>query len=155
MNKKNFSSSEGDILEQFQYPLTLQDEGQVHIIFPVIICHVIDDNSPLYTLSASQLLTKRWENTKQIEKNWDWIAFTKLDLIAIHWNRFEIIVTFTGASASTGQTTEERTSYLSNEIMWGHRFVNIVEYDTENCEYFIDYAEFETTEEVRKFFILK
>ena len=39
--------------------------------------------------------------------------------------------------------------------MWGHRFVNIVEYDTENCEYFIDYAEFETTEEVMKFFDIK
>lgn len=60
INKKKLcSSTEGDILEQFQYPLKLQDEGQVHIIFPVIICHVIDESSPLYTLSASQLLTKR------------------------------------------------------------------------------------------------
>ncbi|XP_055295130.1 ATP-sensitive inward rectifier potassium channel 8-like [Sitodiplosis mosellana] len=114
------TSNEGDIFEHFQYPLKLHDEGQVHIIFPVIVCHVIDNSSPLYTLSASQLLTKR----------------------------FEIIVTLTGASSSTGQTTEERTSYLSNEIMWGHRFVNIVRYVTENEEYSIDYDEFETTEEV-------
>lgn len=62
--------------------------------------------------------------------------------------RFEIIVTFTGSSASTGQTTEERTSYLSNEIAWGHRFVNMTEYDSRTQEYFIDYDKFETTEVV-------
>lgn len=32
--------------------------------------------------------------------------------------------------------------------MWGHRFINIIEYDTENEEYFVDYDQFETTEEV-------
>lgn len=63
-------------------------------------------------------------------------------------HRFEIIVTFTGASTSNGQTTEERTSYLSREIAWGHRFVNMVAYDTENGEYFVDYDKFDMTEEV-------
>lgn len=63
--------------------------------------------------------------------------------------RFEIVITFTGASLSTGQTTEERTSYLSSEILWGHRFVNLVEYDTENGEYFADYDKFDHTDEVK------
>lgn len=62
--------------------------------------------------------------------------------------RFEIIVTFTGASTSTGQITEERTSYLSREILWGHRFVNMIEYHAENGEYFVDYDKFDMTEEV-------
>lgn len=62
--------------------------------------------------------------------------------------RFEILVSFTGASPSTGQTSEERTSYLSEEILWGHRFVNMVEYNTKNRNYFIDYDRFEVTEEV-------
>lgn len=62
--------------------------------------------------------------------------------------RFEIIVTFSGASASTGQTTEERTSYLSREIAWGHRFVNMTEYIAESGEYFVDYDKFDTIEEV-------
>lgn len=57
-------------------------------------------------------------------------------------------MTFTGASASTGLTTEERTSYLSKEIFWGHRFVNMMEYDAENGEYFVDYDQFDVTEEV-------
>ncbi|XP_055295129.1 ATP-sensitive inward rectifier potassium channel 8-like [Sitodiplosis mosellana] len=114
------SSVEGDILNQFQHPIKLQDNGRIHIIFPVTVCHMIDSKSPLYTLSASQFLEKR----------------------------FEIIVTFAGASTSTGQTTEERTSYLSREIAWGHRFVNMVTYDTENGEYFVDYDKFDMTEEV-------
>lgn len=48
-----------DTMELLQYPLKLQDDGRVHIIFPVIVCHVIDEESPLYTLSASQFLEKR------------------------------------------------------------------------------------------------
>ncbi|XP_031618737.1 ATP-sensitive inward rectifier potassium channel 11-like [Contarinia nasturtii] len=114
------SSNNGDILNQFQYPLKLQDNGRVHIIMPVIVCHVIDRKSPLYNLSAPQFLEKR----------------------------FEIIVTFTGASASTGQTTEERTSYLSREIAWGHRFVNMTEYKAESEKYFVDYDKFDVIEEV-------
>lgn len=62
--------------------------------------------------------------------------------------RFEIIITFTGASTSTGQTTEERTSYLSREIEWGHRFVNMVEYHAESGTYFVDFDKFDETEEV-------
>lgn len=63
--------------------------------------------------------------------------------------RFEVIITFTGASASTGLTTEERTSYLSKEIVWGHRFVNMIEYATQNGEYFVNYDKFDEIEEVR------
>lgn len=62
--------------------------------------------------------------------------------------RFEIIVTFTGTSPATGHTTEERTSYLSNELAWGHRFVNMVEYDVNNEGYYVDYNRFDVIEEV-------
>lgn len=74
----------------------------------------------------------------KIYKNFDFFSFY----------RFEIIVTFTGTSPTTGHTKEERTSYVSKEIVWGHRFVNIVEYDDENEEYFVDYSRFDATEEV-------
>lgn len=49
---------------------------------------------------------------------------------------------------TTGYTTEERTSYLSNEIIWGHRFVNMVEYDANNEEYIVDYDRLDVIEEV-------
>lgn len=66
----------------------------------------------------------------------------------VFYYSFEIIITFSGASSSTGQITEERTSYLSKEVAWGHRFVNIVEYDKINREYLIDYGKFEMTVQV-------
>lgn len=68
-------------------------------------------------------------------------------------HRFEIIITFTGTSLATGHTTEERTSYLSNEIVWGHRFVNMVEYDDDTEEYFVAYDRFDVIEEVNVFFV--
>lgn len=58
------------------------------------------------------------------------------------------MATFSGASASTGYITEERTSYISKDLLWGHRFVNMVHYDAENRNYIIDYDEFDITEQV-------
>lgn len=85
------------------------------------MCHVIDSQSPFYNLSARDFVEKR----------------------------FEILVTLSGASRSTGQCTEERTSYLSKEILWGHRFVNLIHYDPENRVHVIEYDLFDTTEQVR------
>lgn len=54
-----FSSVNGDLVDQFQHELKLQDDGQVLVLFPFIVCHVIDSESPLYTLSAEKFLEKR------------------------------------------------------------------------------------------------
>lgn len=75
-----------------------------------------------------------------------WMSVFDMDLIKCL--RLEIIVTYSGASASTGQVTEEKTSYLSREIEWGHRFLNMVEYDEVKREYFIDYDKFDITMQV-------
>lgn len=85
------------------------------------MCHVIDSHSPFYNLSARDFVEKR----------------------------FELLVTLSGASRSTGQCTEERTSYLSKEILWGHRFVNMIHYDAENRVHAIEYDSFDSTEQVR------
>lgn len=71
------------------------------------------------------------------------------DFVSKH---FEILVTLNGASRSTGQCSEERTSYLSREILWGHRFVNLIHYDPENRAHVIEYDEFDSTEQVRNGF---
>ena len=36
--------------------------------------------------------------------------------------QFEIIVILEGVVESTGQSSQARTSYLNNEILWGHRY---------------------------------
>lgn len=61
-------------------------------------------------------------------------------------HRFEIVVCFTGSSRATGQISEERTSYLPREILWGHRFKEIVEYDCEEGVYLADYDRFDEIE---------
>lgn len=56
----------------------------------MIVCHKINEDSPLYNMSASDILQ----------------------------DRFEIVVILEGCVESTGQTTQARSSYLAsgNEI---------------------------------------
>jgi hypothetical protein len=90
------------------------------MIWPMIMCHTIDNTSPFYDLSAKDLLAKK----------------------------FEILVTLTGDSKVTGQTTQARTSFLNSEIMWGHRFVNMLIYDEERETFVVQNEKFNVTEEV-------
>lgn len=53
-------SMEGEILHQFQHSLKLENDGRLFMIFPVNVCHVIDNSSPLYDLSAKDLLEKKY-----------------------------------------------------------------------------------------------
>lgn len=55
----NFSSIEGEKLKNFQHTLKLENKGRVFLIFPTTICHVIDETSPLYDMSAKDLLEKK------------------------------------------------------------------------------------------------
>lgn len=56
-----FRSAEGEILHQFHRVLELENEGSIFIIFPLTICHVIDEKSPLFYLSAKSMIEKRFE----------------------------------------------------------------------------------------------
>lgn len=89
-------------------------------IWPTIIVHKIDEYSPLYQLSARDMLKER----------------------------FEIVVMLEGVIESTGMTTQARSSYLPCEILWGHRFKHIVSFQNETGEYEVDYALFNSTYEV-------
>lgn len=89
-----------------------------------------------------------WKNGTN-SKIAEWTLRMKINILGNYSIcRFEIIVTFTGTSLATGHTTEERTSYLSNEIVWGHRFVNMVEYDEIHGEYLVHYDRLDLIEEV-------
>ena len=91
--------------------MKLQNNGKVFLIWPTTIVHEIDSKSPLWEYSAKDLMQKR----------------------------FEIVVTIIGSSPGTGQLTETRSSYLSREIMWGHRFVDMITYDYERHTYVAHY----------------
>ena len=45
-------------------------------------------------------------------------------------------------------TTQARSSFLPSEILWGHRFVNVVSFRKETGEYEVDYTLFNDTYDV-------
>lgn len=114
-------SKEGEVIHESREMLKLVEEGKVNLIWPVIVVHVIDKESPFYHMDSQRL------------------ASTK----------FELIVTLTGSSHSTGQLTQARTSYLPHEIVWSHRFENIIHYDHLDKVYYADYENFDAVYMVR------
>lgn len=100
-------SLEGEVIEKNESYMSLENDGRILLMWPVTVCHVIDRESPLFDISAKDLLEKR----------------------------FEIVITLTGGTMTTGQVTEARTSYLPGEIWWGHRFQNIIMYDRAHEHY--------------------
>ncbi|XP_043280061.1 inward rectifier potassium channel 2-like isoform X2 [Venturia canescens] len=114
---------EGELLPFFQTELKVGGDGEedkIFFIWPTTIVHKIDEHSPLYNLSASDMLRER----------------------------FEIIVMLEGVIESTGMTTQARSSYLPSEILWGHRFEHIITFRKETGEYEVNYTLFNNTYEV-------
>ncbi|EDW90316.1 ATP-sensitive inward rectifier potassium channel 11 [Drosophila yakuba] len=98
--------------------LKLEGNGEQIILWPDVVCHVIDETSPLFQFTTAKLF-----NTAQ----------------------FELYVSIVGTSPATAQMTEAKTSYLPREIFWGQRFVNIIHYDAQYERYVVDYENFNRT----------
>ncbi|XP_037050312.1 G protein-activated inward rectifier potassium channel 3 isoform X3 [Bradysia coprophila] len=116
-------TKEGEMLAQYQTELEIGSDGcssDLFFIWPTVIVHVINADSPFYNMSAADMLQ----------------------------DKFEIIVLLEGTVESTGQTTQARTSYLNMEILWGHRFDPVVGYNKERQGYEIDYSKFNETIQV-------
>lgn len=111
------STREGELIKTHT-ELKLEGNGEQMIVWPDIVCHVIDESSPLYRFGSARQL-----NAAQ----------------------FELYVTIVGTSPTTAQMTEAKTSYVPREIFWGQRFVNIIEYDASQERYIVDYENFNTT----------
>ncbi|KAM9302105.1 ATP-sensitive inward rectifier potassium channel 11 [Gastrophryne carolinensis] len=116
------SSAEGEVLPLDQ--IDIQNENPVgtngiFLVSPLIICHTITSQSPLYQVSPTDLT---------------------------HHQDLEVIVILEGVVETTGITTQARTSYLADEILWGQRFVPIVA--EEDGVYSVDYSKFGNTVKV-------
>ncbi|PAV55669.1 hypothetical protein WR25_01526 [Diploscapter pachys] len=108
---------EGELLPFHQFDMDVgYDQGldRVFVIWPITICHEIDERSPLYDISEDDLKSAK----------------------------FEIIAILEGVVESVGSTTQARTSYLPSEILWGRRFEKLVHYKKENGQYNIDFGKF-------------
>ncbi|KAM8910492.1 ATP-sensitive inward rectifier potassium channel 8 [Spinachia spinachia] len=112
------TTPEGEVIPIHQIDVATETavaSNSLFLLAPLIISHVIDKSSPLYDLSAMEL----------------------------QCSDLEVIVILEGVVETTGITTQARTSYVSEEIQWGHRFVPIV--TEEEGVYCVDYSKFGNT----------
>uniref|UniRef100_A0A914BX38 Uncharacterized protein n=1 Tax=Acrobeloides nanus TaxID=290746 RepID=A0A914BX38_9BILA len=71
-----------------------------------------------------------------------------LDRVFVIWPITICHAILEGVAESVGSTTQARTSYLPNEILWGQRFEKLVTYQRENGEYRIDFSKFHNVVDV-------
>ncbi|XP_057693044.1 ATP-sensitive inward rectifier potassium channel 11 [Corythoichthys intestinalis] len=115
------ATDEGELLPLDQIDVHIDNPvgtNAVFLVSPIIVCHVIDKDSPLYGVSAEDLQR----------------------------DEVEVVVILEGVVETTGITTQARTSYVSEEILWGHRFVPTV--SEEDGVYAVDYSKFGNTQRV-------
>nr|XP_039261151.1 inward rectifier potassium channel 2-like isoform X2 [Styela clava] len=106
-------------LEQIDLHLDLKnDSDRLFLVTPQTICHPIDADSPLYNMNKESL------------KDAD----------------FEIILILEGMVEATGMTTQARASYLPGEMLWGHRFENVITF-TQSNGYNVNFKKFDNTYE--------
>ncbi|XP_073691739.1 ATP-sensitive inward rectifier potassium channel 12 [Garra rufa] len=116
-----YVTAEGEFIPLEQMDLNVgYDEGtdRLFLVSPLVIVHEIDEDSPLWGMSRADLES----------------------------DDFEIVVILEGMVEATAMTTQTRSSYLSREILWGHRFEPVIFEDRDR--YQVDYAHFHKTYEV-------
>ncbi|XP_047559197.1 ATP-sensitive inward rectifier potassium channel 12-like [Lutra lutra] len=96
------------------------DKGldRIFLVSRITILHEIDEASPLFGISQQDLET----------------------------DDFEVVVILEGMVEATAMTTQAPSSYLANEILWGHRFEPVLL--EEKNQYKIYYSHFHKTYEV-------
>lgn len=94
-------TEEGETIPFYHHQLEVKiddSKNSLLLIWPVTVVHIMDANSPFFSLDAEQLATFK----------------------------FEIITVIEGTVESTGQSIQVRSSYLPSEVKWGYRFEPIV-----------------------------
>nr|XP_025963247.1 G protein-activated inward rectifier potassium channel 4-like [Dromaius novaehollandiae] len=119
---KSRQTKEGEFIPLEQSELNLgydTGEDRLFLVEPQIICHVINQRSPFWDMSAESLRREQ----------------------------FEIIIILEGIVEATGMTCQARTSYTEDEILWGYRFEPCM--SLEKGAFRVDYSRFELTFEVQ------
>ncbi|XP_075053347.1 G protein-activated inward rectifier potassium channel 2 [Mixophyes fleayi] len=112
---KSKQTKEGEFIPLNQTDINVgYDTGddRLFLVSPLIICHEINEHSPFWEISKAQL--------------------PKEDL--------EIVVILEGMVEATGMTCQARSSYVTSEILWGHRFTPVL--TLEDGFYEVDYNSF-------------
>ncbi|KAK3085017.1 hypothetical protein FSP39_022929 [Pinctada imbricata] len=114
---KSHVTSEGVTYPLYLHDLHFQANGMgdtLMLMWPLILNHKVDKDSPLWDIKPADLSPEK----------------------------YEVIVCIEGTIESTGEFCQARTSYVPSEILWGHRFDRIEEFDAGNGRWEIDFAGF-------------
>lgn len=120
---KRHVSSEGEITQEMQALKISPDkscESCIFFVWPLEIIHEIDDQSPFYDLTATEL-------PKQ---------------------KFELVAVLEGTNETSNAKFQARTSYLPHEILWGHRFESMMLYRRDQKRFQVNFSAFHSTFEV-------
>lgn len=113
-------SKEGIVYPLYQQQMEFeahQMQDRVFMMWPLILRHKINEDSPLYEMTFDQMLS----------------------------NTFELIIILEGTIEATGEICQARTSYSSKDIVWGHRFVNMIDFDNDNGQWSANFEKFNAT----------
>jgi inward rectifier potassium channel len=105
-------TSEGEFMRRF-YDLQLVRSQSPIFALTWTVMHVIDENSPLYKLTAKDLVEQQ----------------------------AEIVITLTGIDETVSQTIHARHSFVASEVLWDMRFVDIISRTPEGKRV-VDYTRF-------------
>jgi inward rectifier potassium channel len=108
-------TAEGVLIRRF-YELKLMRYRSPVLAMTFTIMHEIDRDSPLYGATAASLEA----------------------------DNVELVVTASGIDETIAQRVHARSSYLPDEILWGHRFVDVIGW-TDDGRRVIDYRRFHDT----------
>lgn len=92
------------------------DVDSVLFVLPLVVSHIITDDSPLWGMTQKEMATKK----------------------------VEFILVFEGVVEATGNTLHARTSYVNKEIRWGQFFAE-VNFRDEKGEARVDWTLFDET----------
>ncbi|MEG4996602.1 ion channel [Microcoleus sp. B4-D4] len=105
-------TSEGEFMRRF-YDLQLMRNQSRIFSLTWTVMHAIDESSPLYQITAKDLMEQQ----------------------------AEIVITLTGIDETVSQTINARHSFIASEIMWNMRFVDII-LRTPDGRRVVDYTRF-------------
>ncbi|XP_072094558.1 G protein-activated inward rectifier potassium channel 4-like [Mobula birostris] len=117
---KSRQTKEGEFIPLNQTDINVgfdTGDDRLFLVSPLIISHEINEKSPFWEMSRSQL----------------------------EQEDFEIVVILEGMVEATGMTCQARSSYSESEVLWGHRFTPVLTLEKDFYE--VDYNSFHETYE--------
>ena len=114
---RRYKTEEGYTYPLYQHELEFEANGmadRIFLLWPLILTHRITEESPLWDVRPSDMSSEN----------------------------YEILVFLEGTVEATGECCQAKTSYTPKEILWGHRFERVEEYDIGLRRWHIDFTGF-------------